>query len=181
MPDKKLRSTAEDNLNGNLETMSNKELLKLYLNRYNNAKNRIKELEIIQEQLENDAEFSSRVDNTSSLRVQNNSLSESTAVFAIRITEIEDRIRMQKQHLSKVVIEILDIFDYLAPESEERSILELKYIRNKTVDDICEARYVSRGKYYMIYDRALSKLLEFKRVDVILEEYRNELSRYRPK
>lgn len=158
--------------------MSKKELLKQYLNRYNKAKNRIKELEALQKQLRRDAGCPKSPSDSTSPKVQSNSISGGAAEFALRIVEIDERIARQKVQLSTLLSEILDVFDYLPLESDERAVLELKYIQDKREKFICKTRYISRSKYYALCDSAIKKLLKYQRINNILKKYSEELKRF---
>ena len=158
--------------------MSKKELLKQYLNRYNKAKNRIKELEALQKQLRRDAGCPKSPSDSTSPKVQSNSISGGAAEFALRIVEIDERIARQKVQLSTLLSEILDVFDYLPLESDERAVLELRYIRDKREKFICKTRYISRSKYYALCDSAIKKLLKYQRINNIMKKYSEELKRF---
>lgn len=158
--------------------MSKKELLKQYLNRYNKAKNRIKELEALQKQLRKDAGCPKSPSDSTSPKVQSNNISGGAAEFALRIIEIDERIARQKVQLSTLLSEILDLFDYLPLESDERAVLELRYIQDKREKFICKTRYISRSKYYALCDSAIKKLLEYQRINNILEKYSEELKEF---
>lgn len=158
--------------------MSKKELLKQYLNRYNKAKNRIKELEALQKQLRRDAGCPKSPSDSTSPKVQSNSISGGAAEFALRIVEIDERIARQKVQLSTLLSEILDVFDYLPLESDERAVLELRYIQDKREKYICKTRYISRSKYYALCDSAIKKLLKYQRINNILKKYSEELKRF---
>ena len=158
--------------------MSKKELLKQYLNRYNKAKNRIKELEALQKQLRRDAGCPKSPSDSTSPKVQSNSISGGAAEFALRIVEIDERIARQKVQLSTLLSEILDVFDYLPLESDERAVLELRYIQDKREKFICKTRYISRSKYYALCDSAIKKLLKYQRINNNLKKYSEELKRF---
>ena len=154
--------------------MNKKELLKQYLNRYSKAKNRIRELEAMQKQLRADAECP-RSPSDNSPKIQKNSVSRGAAEFALRIVEIDERISNQKKQLSTLLSEILDVFDYLPLESDERAVLELRYIQGRREKFICKTRYISRSKYYSLCDNAIKTLLKYQRISEILKKYSEEL------
>lgn len=159
--------------------MNDKELLKQYLNRYNKAKNRIKELEALQKQLRGDAGYLQSTGDSVSVKIQSNSVSGGAAAVALRIVEIDERISDQREQLSTLLGEILDIFDYLPLESDERAVLELRYIQNMREKCICKTRFISRSKYYSLCDSAIETLLKYQRITNILRRYGEELARFR--
>jgi hypothetical protein len=65
----------------------------------------------------------------------------------------------------------MDILDYLDPNSRGRQILEYKYIDGFTWYTISKKMYLSRPQCFRSRDEALADLLEYKRVQKILEDY----------
>lgn len=154
--------------------MTKKELLKRYLNRYNKAKNRIKELEKLLVQLREDGAFP-QSPGSSPTRIQSNSVGNGTAELALRVVEIEERINSQKRQLSTLLGEILDVLDYLPLESDERAVFELRYLGGKREAFICKARYISRSTYYRLFDSGYKALLQYRRIGEILSNYSDKL------
>lgn len=155
-------------------SMTKKELLKRYLNRYNKAKNRIKELEKLLVQLREDGAFP-QSPGSSPTRIQSNSVGNGTAELALRVVEIEERINSQKRQLSTLLGEILDVLDYLPLESDERAVFELRYLGGKREAFICKARYISRSTYYRLFDSGYKALLQYRRIGEILSNYSDKL------
>jgi hypothetical protein len=155
--------------------MSRKELLKRYLSRYNKARSRIKELEALRRQIERDAGSPKSPSDGSSPRVQTNSVSGGAAEFALRIVETDERIIAQKAQLSVLLSEILDVFDFLPLESDERAVLELRYLQDKKVPYICKTRYISRSTFYALCDKGIKELLKSQKIIKTLKRYEKEL------
>lgn len=92
-----------------------------------------------------------------------------SASLLFRLSEIEDRIVKEKDQMSKRLLEIMDILDYLPEESEERMILELRHIDCYEWKDIVKRMNYSRASCNVYYNRAIDKLLEYKRVRKLIE------------
>ena len=86
------------------------------------------------------------------------------ASIIYRIAEIEERILLETEKMTRAVNEVLDILDYLPDDSEGKLILELKYIDCMEWLSIAENMYISRSQCFRLEDRALSKLLTYERV-----------------
>lgn len=159
--------------------MDRKDLLKKYLNRYNAANRRIAEISSTHDiilQNSNSPQYGSGYKTFP--RVQGGGVSQGAASFSLRLSEIEDRLSSEKEQLNRLIIDILDILDYLEPTSDARSILEMKYIQSKNDNYIYKALYISRTKYFECLSSALTLLLTFDRINTILDEYEEELQNY---
>jgi hypothetical protein len=112
--------------------MTQRALLKLYLNRYNRAKNRRSELENTYSVIEEDSKVPYKESYKKTTRVQSSNGSSGTIEIVIKLDEIRKRIDDQSMLMSKLIIEIFNILDFLPTESEGRSLLELRYIQHYT-------------------------------------------------
>lgn len=89
------------------------------------------------------------------------------------MSEIETRIADQKNRAEKYLLRILDILDFLDENSPERMVLELRFIDCNNWWDIEKAMHLSRRACFNYQNKALDKLLKFKKIRVILNEYKN--------
>lgn len=95
----------------------------------------------------------------------------STASLAYQKSEIELRIEEQKRQVEAALIQIMDILDYLDPISEERMVLELRYIDNLPWSTIEKRVHMSRSTCYNKQCAGIRQLLSFKRVREIVKKY----------
>ena len=98
-------------------------------------------------------------------------MSTGSAAFTLRKSEIESRIGEQKKQTEEGLLKVMDILDYLEPVSDERIVLELKYIDNLSWNEIRRKICLSRSSCFNAWNRGIDTLLTFKRVHKILEEY----------
>ena len=126
--------------------MKNKErqILKKYLARYYKAK---KQQGILQERLVClRSEFSS----------------------GTKYSDIEARIRSQKQQAHKSITQIMEIIELLPQGSTERTIMELRHIDCRTWTQIQRAVYLTSSPCYERYNKGLDMLLAKNKVRKII-------------
>lgn len=96
------------------------------------------------------------------------------ASFVYRMSEIETRIEEQKSRVEKALLKVMDIMDFLEEGSTERMVLELRFIDCKGWPSIEKDLHLSRSSLFSYQDKALGKLLEFKKVQQILMDYKKD-------
>ena len=89
----------------------------------------------------------------------------------IRIIQVEERIRDQKTEMKETMLNVMKIMDFLPAESTERMILEYRHIDRMSWRQICGATNYSRTTANDYYNRGLDKLLKYKKVLKIIEEF----------
>ncbi len=104
-------------------------------------------------------------------------VSSGAASLTLKIADIEDRIQKQIDIEAKSVIAIMDVIEFLPADTIERDILEFRHIDCKPWDKIMDCVHLSRSPCFEYYNKALDKLLTYKKVRVILSEYKARLSR----
>ncbi len=139
-----------------------KKLLKEYLSQY--YKGRIKRTQL-ERRLKNIKEEMSTP------------IERDTASFVYRMSEIETKIENQKNQIEKALLKVMDIMDFLEENSTERIILELRFIDCRNWKSIEHEMHLSRSSLFAYQDKALEKLLTFKKVKVILIEYKKTLKK----
>lgn len=103
-----------------------------------------------------------------------NKVSPGAASFVYRMSEIETRIENQKSRVEKALLKVMDIMDLLEENSTERIVLELRFIDCKNWAAIEKEIHLSRRACFDYQNRALEKLLGYKKVGTILENYQKE-------
>lgn len=154
-----------------------KTLLKQYLSQYYKKSKRKK---ILQKRLQNFRVemLGAKALNYSPVpRSQTNKISDEPTQFCIKQEEIEERIERERKRASSAMLKVMDILDYLEEDSNEKIILELRYIDNMSWSDISKIQSMSKSRCIDYWNTGIEKLLGFKKVRVILEDYKKELRR----
>lgn len=112
--------------------------------------------------------------NYSPINVSGGRVSQGSAAFTFRKSEIETRIEEQKKQIEADLLKIMDILDYLDAASDERMILELYYIDRMPWKEIQQRANMSRSTAFDYRDKGIEKLLTFKRVRAIIKKYAEE-------
>lgn len=93
------------------------------------------------------------------------------ASLSFRLDEIETRINEQIEKSVKVLTEIMNIIEFLPSDSMERAIIEHRYIDCMKWWQICKEENLSRTPANNYWKKGLYKLLEYKKVQMIVKEY----------
>ena len=96
--------------------------------------------------------------------------------LAIRIDEIEHRIIEQAAVTKKTILEIMEILDFLPENEIERNILELRYIDCCSWTKTCRLVCMTRTPANAHLRAGIYKLLEYKKVQKILADYKAKLT-----
>lgn len=107
----------------------------------------------------------------SPINAPTNEIGEGAASFTFRTSDCELKIYEQADQVTKDLLKVMDIMDYLDKSSDEREALELYYIDGLTWENVAEKMEVSRSQAYNLRRAGLEKLLTFKRVKEILRKY----------
>lgn len=150
-----------------------KELLKAYLNQYNSG--RIKRLQLEKRLKSIKEEMNMPIGGYGYSPVNyggTNQVGAGAASFVYRISEIETRIEEQKKRVEKSLLKIMDVMDFLNESGTERMILESRFIDCKNWITIEKEMSLSRSSLFLYQDKGLEKLLQFKKIQQILKEYK---------
>lgn len=157
--------------------MNNKELLEEYLNQYYVGRMKKAQLE---KRLKNiQQEMDEPIGGYGYSPVNyggTNKTGTGAASFVYRISEIETRIENQKSQIEKALLKVMDVMDFLEENSLERMVLELRFIDCKKWNIIEKETHLSRSSLFNYRNKGFKKLLEFKRVCQILENFKKEIS-----
>ena len=148
-----------------------KDTLLEYLGRYINAVHRRRSLEHRLRAICREMDMPIGGIHYSPVNSSSGGISSGSAAFTLRKSEIESRIAEQKRQAEADILSVMDILDYLDPNSQGRQILEYKYIDGFTWFVISKKMYLSRSACFLKRDEAMASLLEYKRVQKILEDY----------
>lgn len=152
-------------------------LLKRYLSQYFRAKEKQaalrKRLAELQAELQHPGVRTPSLDKTPAKGQTSNG----AASLIYKIGDIEDRIQRQIEVEAKSVNDIMDILDFLPPESTERDILEYRHIDCKSWDEIMDLVHLTRSPCFEYYNKGLDKLLTYKKVRVTLESFEERMNR----
>lgn len=152
-----------------------KELLKRYLNQY--CTGRIKRTQLERRLKNIREEMNTPLGGYGYSPVNyggTNKVGSGAASFIYRMSEIETQIERQKSQVEKALLKIMDIMDFLEENSLERMVLELRFIDCKPWGSIERELHLSRRTCFDYQSKALERLLEFKKVEMILREYQKE-------
>lgn len=83
-------------------------------------------------------------------------------------SEIEAKIKDQKQQAQKIAFQIMEILELLPQGSTERAIMELRHLDCKTWAQVQRAVYLTNSPCYDQYNKGLDMLLENSRVRTII-------------
>lgn len=158
------------------ERNKEKEFLKKYLNQYYFC--RIKKMQLEERLQSIRTEINTPIGGYGYTPVNyggTNKVGPGAASFVYRLSEIETRIENQKIQTEKALLKVMDILDFLEENSQERIVLELRFIDCKNWSNIERAMHLSRRSCFNYQNKALNKLLEFKKVKAILKEYISEI------
>lgn len=154
-------------------------ILKRYLSQYYRAKEKQavlrKRLAELQEELQHPGIISQPLGSVKYGKGGHTSYGAASLVF--RIGDIEDRIQRQIEVEARSINDIMDILDFLPPESRERDILEYRHIDCKPWSEIMDMVHLTRSPCFECYKKGLDKLLTYKKVRVTLEEFEARMKR----
>lgn len=148
--------------------MTQRQALIEYLNRYYRAAVKLEELERTSAILKGKAGSSSGGD-LSRVSVKSSGVSDPTAAYAIRISQLDENIAMRRLLLPKYENEIIAVLNFLPVDSTGWSVLTQRFLEFKKHEEIYLTLFISRSVYFRIFNSAIDELLRFKKVQTILE------------
>lgn len=104
------------------------------------------------------------------------SVSVGSAAISYRLDEIDTKITEQITRAQKLLIDIMNIIDFLEEQEYDlsRSIIENRYIDRMGWEKIGRENHASKSKVCRYWKKGLYRLLEFKKVQNILSDYMKE-------
>lgn len=102
------------------------------------------------------------------------------ATISIRLDDIEQRIREQKEEATKVLNDIMNVIELLPENSFERGIIENRYIDRMGWNLVCQENNFSKSHAIRYWKMGLDELLEMKRTRDIMKKYGFEIKKPAP-
>lgn len=149
-------------------------LLIRYLEEYINCKDKQKRLEISRKNILRDFDNPLTGINYDGMP-KGNTISVGSASLAYRLDEIDTRILQQQNRAAKLLLEVMNVLEFLPENSLERDVLEARYIDCLKWDKTCAVVHLSRSAAYKYLKDGINKLLTFKKVQKIVEDYKAHL------
>lgn len=146
--------------------------IKSYLGQYYSARNKKRQLELRLRTFRQEMIGTKGMQYSPVPHSQTNSVGDGPASMVIRAMEIEEQIKSQKEEMANAMLNVMKMMDFLPTDSTERIILEYRHI------DCLSWKQIAREMNYSIrtcrnkYDSGMEKLLGYKKVQKILEEYK---------
>ncbi len=156
------------------ELNTDNKVLDIYLKQYRVAKRRERELEQRLHNIQADMMRPIGGVNYTPINKPKNEPSMGAASFTFRMSQIETEIQNQREIAAKDMVKIMDMFDYLDSNSEEREALELHYIEGMKWNRVARKMHMDERTVYNRRNSAFDKLLSFERVRNILARFRKD-------
>lgn len=147
-----------------------KELLKKYLNQYYRKRKKKKDLE---RRLDN---FKEEMLGIKGMRYSQMPKSNTNTTvnepldFKIKCEAIQERIDGERKTAASSMLKVMDILEYL-DDSTERDVLEYRFLDGEAWKEITKKVAMSKSRCIDYYNMGLEKLLRYKKIRVILEDY----------
>lgn len=164
----------------NKEILDERVLLKKYLGQYYSARNKKKQLESRLQTFRQDMIGTKGMQYSPVPHSQTNSVGDGPASMVIRAMEIEEQIESQKEQMAAAMLNVMKLMDFLPVNSTERLILEYRHIDCLSWKQVCKEIHFSRTTANDYYNAGLDKLLTFKKVHKILQEFSTSITRENP-
>lgn len=156
---------------GNKEAADERVLLKKYLGQYYSARRRKRQLEIRLQTFRQEMVGTRGMQYSPVPHSQTNSVGDGPASMVIRAMEIEDQIKTQKEEMANAMLNVMKMMDFLPADSMERTVLEYRHIDCLSWKQVCEEVHLSRSTANDYYDKGIDRLLTFKKVHKMLEDF----------
>lgn len=148
-----------------------KEMLKNYLGQVYVARKRKRQLENRLRDIQKDVSGPIGGKGYNPLPNHSSMSGDGAASYVYRMAEIEQKIYNQKEAIEIAILKIMDIMDYLPEQSMERMVLELRYIDCMGWKQVGSEVGLTRTPCNEYFQKGLEKLLEFKKVRILAQEY----------
>lgn len=148
--------------------------LKDYLNRYKRCRMRDEQLKARHAEIQRELKDPGMGSTYHTMPRAKSSDSNGAYGVIFRLAEIETRIDEQRNEMSKALLVVMDVLDYLPQDSYERAIVEMRHIDLRRWDEIPALVQFSRQRCFDYYNKALNTLLTCPRVCQLVLAYTEE-------
>lgn len=146
--------------------------IKSYLGQYYSARNKKRQLELRLRTFRQEMIGTKGMQYSPVPHSQTNSVGDGPASMVIRAMEIEEQVESQKEQMASAMLNVMKMMDFLPADSTERIILEYRHIDCLSWKQIAREMNYSRASCSNYYNAGIEKLLTFKKVQKMLEEYK---------
>lgn len=153
------------------EIKRERELLKKYLSQYTRKKTRKKTLEKRLKTFDEEMIGPKSMNLSPMPRSVTNNTTNEPLDFVTRKEEIKERIEQQRKEAQSLMLKVLDVLDFLIQDSNERNILEYRYIDCMQWSEVSKEYFMSRSQCIEYGNAGLDKLIEFEKIRKILDEF----------
>lgn len=164
----------------NKEILDERVLLKKYLSQYYSARNKKRQLESRLQAFRQDMVGTRGMQYSPVPHSQTNSVGDGPASMVIRAMEIEEQIKSQKEEMANAMLNVMKMMDFLPADSTERTVLEYRHIDCLSWKQITKEMHMTRTPCNKYYNAGLDKLLTFKKVHKILQEFSPSITHENP-
>ena len=149
-------------------------ILDLYLLQYRSCLSEKHDLERREKEIR--AEFNSPLHGISYDGMpRGSSQSVGCAAISFRLDEIETRIKEQKNEAARILSELMEVIEFLPSGGTTRRVIEHRYIDRQNWNKICKEMHLSMTPAKRYWKKGLQDLLEYKRIQQIVEKYKEHL------
>lgn len=152
------------------------QLLIDYLNTYRICRGQLMALERRRRDIIADFEFSPFAAVVSDGMPHGNSIGDGAATFALRLDDIDTKIQNQCHRMRMRIESIMELIDQLPEDSEERAVLEQRYLNRETMEHISRNLHMARRTTYRIFRKAIEELLTFQKTFDVIHHYEDSES-----
>lgn len=91
------------------------------------------------------------------------------ATLILKLAEIEERIQGQKKEIEDAYVMVMDIINLIPVSETARRIFELRHLDDLSFTKAAKEIPISRQGAYKIYNKTLSRLLEFPEIKKMID------------
>ena len=153
-------------------------VLRSYLNRFRRCRNRERTLrerkDMIISYIKNGQLLGPQL---SGMPTASGKKSDPTVKLTMELDDVECQIGTQIERSVDVMLEISEMIEYLPQDSDERNVLEAKYIDCQNQYRIMRDLSISKSTLYRYARSGLEQLLEYEKILLIIDAYADEIER----